>query len=81
MEFILEQGIAQGQCDCSTTCSQGKTNWCSRAVCYTSSKCIAIFNIKICYYIVLFIPISSKLEFFAMQNLECKLFPAIVVVY
>ncbi len=27
-------------------------------------KCIAIFNIKICYYIVLFIPISSKLDFF-----------------
>ena len=39
-------------------------------------KCIAIFNIKICYYIVLFIPISTKLEFFAMQNFESKLFPA-----
>ena len=30
-------------------------------------KCIAIFNIKICCYVVLFIPISSKVEFFAMQ--------------
>ncbi len=39
-------------------------------------KCIAIFNIKICYYVVLFIPFSLKLEFFAMQNFESKLFPA-----
>ncbi len=38
---------------------------------------IAIFNIKICYYVVPFIPISSKLEFFVMQNFESKLFPAI----
>ncbi len=38
-------------------------------------KCIAIFNIKICYYVVLFIPIASKLEFFAMPNFESKLFP------
>ncbi len=42
-------------------------------------KCIATFNIKICYYIVLFIPISSKLDFFAMQNFESKLFPDYVV--
>ncbi len=63
-------------------CAREKFNWCSGAVCYTrsekcytNSKCIAIFNIKICYYIVLFIPISSKLEFFAMQNFESKLFP------
>ncbi len=39
-------------------------------------KCIAIFNIKVCYnYVLLFIPISSKLEFFAMQNFESKFFP------
>ncbi len=39
-------------------------------------KCIAIFNIKICYYVVLFIPISWKREFFAMQNFESELFRA-----
>ncbi len=60
-------------------------NWCSGAVCYTrSEKCypsekmylrIAIFNIKICYYDVLFKPILSKLEIFAIQNFESKLFP------
>ena len=57
-------------------------NCCNSAVCYTrsdkcytSSKCIAIFNVKICYYVVLFIPFSSKLEFLAMQNFESKLFP------
>ncbi len=33
-------------------------------------KCTAVFNIKICYYVVLFIPISSKLNFFAMRNSE-----------
>ena len=37
-------------------------------------KCMAIFNIKICYYTVLFIPISSRLELFAMQNFESELF-------
>ncbi len=41
-------------------------------------QCIAIFNIKICYYDEHFIPISSKLKFFAMQNFESKLFPACV---
>ncbi len=41
-----------------------------------AQKCIAIFNITICYYIVLFIPFSSKRECFAMQNFESKLFPA-----
>ena len=39
-------------------------------------RCIAIFNIKICYYVVLFISIPSKMEFFAMQNSKSKLFPA-----
>ncbi len=38
-------------------------------------KRIAIFIIKLCYYAVLFITISSKVEFFAMQNSESKLFP------
>ncbi len=38
-------------------------------------KCTAIFNIKICYYVVFFIQISSKLEFLAMQNFQSKLFP------
>ena len=38
---------------------------------------MAIFNIKICYYDEHFIPISSKLEFFAMQNFESKLFPGV----
>ena len=36
-------------------------------------RCIAIFNIKICYYVVLVISISS--ECFAMQNSESKMFP------
>ncbi len=36
----------------------------------------SIFNIKICYYVVLFISILSNLEFFAMQNSESKLFHA-----
>ncbi len=65
-----------------------KFDWCSGAVCYTrsekcytNSKCIAIFNIKIWYYGVLFIPISSKLEFFAMQNFESILFPVQKFVY
>ena len=40
-------------------------------------QCIAIFNIKICYYAKYFIPISSNLEFFAMQNFESKLFPGL----
>ncbi len=39
---------------------------------YSSSRYIAIFNIKICYYVVLFLPISSKLDIFAMQNFESK---------
>ncbi len=44
-------------------------------------KCMVIFNIKICYYVVLFITISSRLEFLAMQNFESKLFPDFIFCY
>ena len=43
-------------------------------------KRIAIFNIKISYYAVLLIPLSSKLEFVVMQNFESKLFPGCNVI-
>ncbi len=43
-----------------------------------ATDCIAIFNIKIWCYVLLFIPTSSKVEFFAIQiNVESKLFPVI----
>ncbi len=48
---------------------------------HTSSKMYSNVNIKICYYVVLFIPISSKVEFFAMQNFESNLFPACISLY
>ncbi len=39
------------------------------------------FNIKICYYILIFIPIPSKLELFAVQLFESKLFPDTKLIY